>query len=156
MRPRHTMPKQIPFAGALALLLLLPVLAAPRPAGAQSDAPAEEALAQAMKRMESSMRVLRRSVRDAAQRPSALTELEALQLAVLDARRLAPPMAKSVPEAERDALLRAYRRALTVFLQRALELELAVLDGDVERAQKLWSELGELEEQGHERFAPGE
>lgn len=148
------MRKHLPHV-ALALLLVPLVLVAPRPAGAQSDAPQESALAKAMKRMESSMRTLRRAVRDTEQRPSALQELEALQLAVLDARRLVPPLAETLPEGERGALLGAYRRALTVFLQRALELELAVLDGDVERAQKLWAELGELEDQGHERFAPG-
>lgn len=143
----------LPVALTVALLFgsgLSEAQDAPKPAPAAEEHPLEAA----MSRIEGAMKSLRRSVRDVEQRSASLTELDALQHAAIDAKSLVPPMAKKLEGAAREELLLAYRRTLTVVLQRALELEQAVIDGDVERSKTAWEALSALEDEGHEKFAP--
>jgi soluble cytochrome b562 len=125
----------------------------PTPADAPKSAPE---LGEAMKRIEGAMKTLRRSVRDAEQRPASLEALDELQGAVVDAKRRVPPMALPLEAAQKEELVLAYRRAMGELLEQSLVLERAVLDGDVERARAEWTKLQDMEDSGHERFAPAD
>jgi hypothetical protein len=136
-------------------LLFLALLLAPLTAPA---APARDdtELARHMERIEDAMKPLRRALRSVEGAPEALAALLEIQRATLECKTLEPKAAAVLPEAERHEMVRAYRRALVDFQMRQLELEAAVLDGEVEAARAAFERLHALEDSQHERFAPEE
>jgi len=137
----------LPFA--LASVLALGALF-----GRQDAAPAaeEEPLVAQMKLIEEGMKALRRSVRAPERRAESLEWAVKLQAAAQACKVLPLPMAKELEGVEREALETAYRKEMIGFVAELLELELALLDGDVERARASHGRLSEMEDTGHERF----
>lgn len=120
---------------------------------AQEGGEAEETeLARRMEVVEEGMKFLRRGLRDPEARDECLARIVSMEEAALACKGLVPAMAAQVPEAEREAFVRAYRRDMAELLIGILRLEQAVLDGDVEAARARWRELSDLEDAGHERF----
>jgi hypothetical protein len=148
------------FAVLVALVLILPFAAArARAAIAPQDGakPAAEAEAEgplqiAMETIEENLGRLRRALREDADVPEALAAVAAMQEATLRAKLLEPPLAAKIPEAERPAFLRDFRKLLIRLATAQLALETALLDGDLESARALFKEVRAFEDQGHERF----
>lgn len=150
------------FAAPLALMLILPFAAARARAAiapqdgaqpaAEAQAEAEGPLQIAMEAIEENLGRLRRALREDADVPEALAAVAAMQEATLRAKLLEPPMAAKIPEAERPAFLRDFRKLLIRLATTQLALETALLDGDLESARALFKEVRAFEDQGHERF----
>jgi soluble cytochrome b562 len=128
------------------------MLATARGGGMDEAKSAEEDLYDLMLGLEDGMKVLRRALRDPEKNPSSLDHIDAMQRAALAAKTQQPPMLESVPGEQQGELLTKFRKRMVQLLQALLNLEMAVLDGDNEAAQKIYKTLSELEEQGHDEF----
>jgi len=122
------------------------------PLGQEHD---ETVLAQHMHLIEEAVRGLRRSLRKAEDNPRSLELLATLQTAALACKGEAPAMAASLPEAERDAFVQAYRVEMISMLEASLATERAVLAGDLDAAKEHFALIRESEDPGHERFTEG-
>ena len=109
-------------------------------------------LAQQMERIDAALHMLKRGVRDPAQRDACLTEITNAQQACLASKLLAPKMTPSIPEGERAAFLCDYKKGIAALLIEFTNLEVAVLDGETERAVALHKKLESMEDEGHNRF----
>jgi soluble cytochrome b562 len=116
------------------------------------DPKSETPLSQQMERIDDAMHKLKRGVRDSAQRDTCLTEVANAQQACLAAKLLTPKMAPSVPEAERAAFVRDFRKGVAALLVEFTNLEVALLDGDAEKAVASYKKLESMEDEGHNKF----
>ena len=116
------------------------------------DPKSETPLAQQMERIDDAMHKLKRGVRDAAQKDACLTEVANAQQACLAAKLLTPKMAPTVPEAERAAFVRDFRKGVAALLVEFTNLEIALLDGDAEKSVATYKKLEAMEDEGHNRF----
>lgn len=149
----------------LASLALLLALSAASPAIVQEkngqenhqekkhDEPETE-LAEHMEKIEDTVKLLRKNLKDPATYPAAREALLEIQRQTLTCKTLVPAAAADVPEGERAAFVTAYRRVMVDFGLRQLELEAALLDGDAKAAQTAFERFREMEDSSHERFAP--
>ena len=113
---------------------------------------ADTPLAQQMERIDDALHKLKRAVRDPAQKELCLTEITNAQQACLASKLLAPKMTPSLPEAERATFVRDYRKGIAALLIEFTNLEVAVLDGETEKAVALHKKLESMEDEGHNRF----
>ena len=109
-------------------------------------------LADTMLELQSALKKLRRSVRKQEQESDSLAHLQVIQRTALITKDLVPAMTADVPEADRAAFVKAYRREMLVLLQKCIACEIAVLDGDTDAANALYKEIAAMEDSGHERF----
>ena len=109
-------------------------------------------LAQQMERIDAALHMLKRGVRDPAQRDACFIEIINAQQACFASKLLAPKMTPSIPEGERAAFLRDYKKGIAALLIEFTNLEVAVLDGETERAVALHKKLESMEDEGHNRF----
>ncbi len=142
----------IPFA-AVAAAVAAAAFAFGAPAQEKKHDPKSETpLAQQMERIDDAMHKLKRGVRDAAQRDACLTEVANAEQACLAAKLLTPKMAPSVPEAERAAFVKDFRKGIVALLVEFTHLEVALLDGDSEKAVASFKKLEAMEDEGHNQF----
>jgi len=109
-------------------------------------------LAQQMERIDHAMHKLKRGVRDATQKDACLTEVANAQQACLAAKLLTPKMTATVPEAERAAFVRDFRKGVAALLVEFTNLEVALLDGDADKAVASYKKLESMEDEGHNQF----
>jgi hypothetical protein len=141
--------KHARLATATALLALaLPF------ARAQEHEEGESELASHMEKIEDTVKLLRKNLKDDTTRSEALEALAEIQRLSLVCKGLTPSNAEKLPEAERAAFVTAYRRTMVDFLTRQLELEAALLDGDAAATKAAFDRFREMEDSAHERFAP--
>lgn len=106
-----------------------------------------------MKKIKGGMRSLRRGLRSAETLPTALPVILDMQAAAQIAKAEIPKMAEGIAdEKERAAFVVAYRTGMIATQKMMLELEEAVLAGDLEACAKLYTALGEGKDKGHDRF----
>lgn len=139
---------------AFACLLFFVLLPATRAALQEADHEQETELAGHMEKIEDTVKLLRKHMKDEAARPAALEALAEIQQRSLFCKALVPSAAAKLPEAEKSAFVTAYRRTMVDFLTRQLELEAALLGGDMEAAKNAFERFREMEDSAHERFAP--
>lgn len=119
----------------------------------QDDDHDETPLAESMHRVEDALKDLRRSVRDPEATEASLASVLTCQEASLFSKTLAPAMAASVAEADRQAFVKAFRLEMIRFERALLDLEEALLEGkDVETLREMYKGLKEMEDPAHERF----
>jgi soluble cytochrome b562 len=136
------------------LLLALPIAALA--AAAIAPRAADDELAERMEVMNSAMRQLSKGIHPET-RTKSLERIDAFQRALLDAKRMTPPTAKDVEEAERAEFVAGFRAQLARVLAKSGELEIAVLEGRFDDANRIVAEdMKRLKDQGHEKYAPGE
>lgn len=144
--------------------LLVTALTAPLISGSLQQAPAvvsqepEEdhehtVIEDQMKKIKGGMRSLRRGLRDAETLPAALPVILEMQAAAQIAKAEVPVMAHGIAdEKERAAFVVAYRKGMIATQKVMLELEEAVLAGDLEKCAALYKALGEGRDKGHDSF----
>jgi hypothetical protein len=138
------------LAGLLALILMsLPLLGAMGQDPGHDD---ETPLMQQMQVLKSGMKGLRRSLRDPENRAGSLATVLEMQVASQMAKTEVPVMTGSLAEAEREAFVAAYRADMVEMQKGLLDLELALLAGDDEKAAEVYQQLKDREDAGHERF----
>ena len=126
----------------------------PRPRGEHQEHETE--LGQHMEKLEDTLKGLRKSLKDPAALPAALSALAEIESLTLQCKLLTPETAAKLPEAERAAFVTAFRRTMVDFLTHQLELEAALLDGDATKIKAAFDKVREMEDPAHERFAPEE
>jgi len=140
---------------ALVPLLALPLARSPLTKTRELQEHDEETeLSGHMEKVEDTVKVLRKNMKDPATWPAALEALVEIQRLTLSCKSLAPSMAANLPEAERGAFVTAFRHTMVDFLMRQLEIEAALLDGDAQKAQAAFDLFRAMEDSSHERFAP--
>jgi len=124
--------------------------------GGDEHADHHDALEEDMETIEQSLGALRRAIRDEATFPAGLEALSKMEAATVRAKDQIPPMVADLPEAERAAFVRDYRKMMVEMLSAQLTCELALLDGDGESATEAFKALRAFEDDGHERFTRSE
>jgi hypothetical protein len=140
----------------IAWLLPLGLFAVVSGAGPQDEEHETSVLEDHMETIEGAVKVLRRSLRDPANRADSLELVAEIQAATVVCKSLVPPMAETVPEAERAAFVTEYRLMLVDFLGHQLALERALLADDAEAVQAAFKLVRDMEDTGHERFTEDE
>lgn len=143
-------------APALLSVLGLALLWQERPEQREAPKEHETELSQRMEKIEQHLKLVRKSLREEGGRSGALAALVEMEGLTLECKSLEPELAATLPEAERVALVSAYRHTMVDFLTRQLELEAAVLDGHPEIIRPAFQRLHDMEDPAHERFAPDE
>ncbi len=115
----------------------------------------ETPLAQQMEKIEHAEHFLRRSLKDAAQDAASLEQLATAEQACLTAKLLQPKLTSSLPDDEQARFVASYRKDIGTLLMTFLRIEGALLDGERDEAMKIYRELHELEEAGHNNFTDG-
>ena len=132
-----------------------------RPTAARAAAPAAEKkepkkadteLAKQMEVIDQGMKKLRRSLRQKEQNAQSLELITQMQAAALACKAQTPVMTPTIPEAQRAKWLADYRKQMAQLLSEITNMEVALLDGDNEKAQQIHKKLGEMEDAGHEKF----
>ncbi len=125
---------------------------APQDPAAQEEHHDESPLGQAMEHMNAGMRKANKALK-AGDTAGALEGLGEFQRNVIAAKAETPPMAATVPEAERAAFVAAFRTTLLDVLRVSCDVEQALLEGRLDDARTAFAEkLRPLEDKGHERF----
>lgn len=129
----------------------------PGAGGPRGEAPGAPAnLESAMKQVNRAYRQLRGSAFDAASRERDLGSVQALQTGLLACKAMpAPPMtdAWKAKNGDDEAAYRAgFRKAFVKSALTAIELEMAILDGDAAKAKSLVERIHDSEESGHALF----
>lgn len=137
--------------------LLLAALSAPVFSGpAQEPAAQEEehtVIEDQMKSIKGGMRQLRRGLRDAENLPAALPIILEMQQAAQVSKTEIPKMAAGIDdEKERAAFVSAYRQGMIATQKMMLDLEAAVLEGNLEKCTELYNALKDSQDKGHDRF----
>ena len=122
----------------------------------QEHSAPETELAAHMEKIEDAAKLLRKTLRDPSSAGAALGTLAEIESHSLACKALVPAEVAKLPEAERAAMVSAYRRTMVDFMMRQLELEAALLDGDADAAKAAFERFRAMEDSAHERFAPDE
>jgi len=141
--------------GSLFAVLTLPALLAGALALGAISAPQEEEETELEKQMvvvEDGVKALRRSTRDPSRVAESLATLATVQAAALAAKQEVPVMAAAIPEGEREAFVKGYRKEMVIFVTSLLELETALLDGDADVIKAAYRTVHDMEDSGHDRF----
>lgn len=104
---------------------------------------------QAMNRV---LRLLNAQSNDPSQNRSSVSLVGDLEWSTFSAKEAVPLRAMILPEAERRAMLDAYRRELLKLLRLELDLEEAFLNGNNAAAAMLLTAIEQTENEGHEKF----
>jgi hypothetical protein len=115
---------------------------------------ANQALEEAMRQINDSMKVLGKGV-NAENRAESLLELAKFQAALLSAKAQTPDSAEKVEEKKRAAFVNDFRKTLVEGLQFSCSAEIAIVDGKYKEADTLIrNKLGALKAEGHSKFKP--
>jgi hypothetical protein len=129
--------------------------AAPRAQESRSQSD-DTPLMKEMEKLDAAMEFLKRSVRDPAQDEQSLEQVVLAQQASLASKQMMPRMAAHVPEPERAKFAAEYRKAMATTLAELAHLEVALLEGDRDKARSLWKKLDSMKDEGHNTFTEGE
>ena len=132
------------FVSAFALAASLAV--------AEDDTP----LAKEMSAMNKSLRALKKTANDPAQKAANIAAVDKMKANIAASTKLEPAKTKDQPAAEKTAYVEKYK-AQMVDLDKALdELKGSIDKGDIEAIAKSFEKLADLKEKGHKDFAPDE
>jgi hypothetical protein len=145
--------KRILCCSALSWLVVFPASVRPEQE-AEQEHELDTELAAHMEKIEDAAKLLRKHLKEAATFPAALEALLEIQRQTLSCKVLVPAAAAELPESERAAFVKAFRRTMVDFQMRQLELEAALLEGDPEAAKEAFDRFHDMEDTSHERFAP--
>jgi hypothetical protein len=113
---------------------------------------AEGEISEQMEVISAGMKQIRRSLREEGKEEHCLGVLAEMQAAALRARLATPPMATTLPEGDRAAFVRDYRKTMVELLTKMLALEVALLDREEAAITAAFQAVRAMEDSGHERF----
>ncbi len=138
-------------------LLVLPLvfsLAAPAVIKADEGGQEDTPLGEAMDKMNSPFRKLRRQVADPAQNVASLVLVEKLAKATKEAAALLPERISKLPADKQEAAKTSYAEKMKELLATIDELGVALKAGKNEEAVKILEAIHDQEEAGHREFRP--
>ncbi len=138
-------------------LYLILVSVAVLPARSETPTPADHSSTEiggAMKSMSKAYKQLRIQVADPSQNTSSLELVAKMKAGAVESRKYEPAEAKSVPEKDRAAFVKAYQEGLDQLIETLGKLEAALKTGKNEDAVILVTALGKERKAGHAKFNP--
>ncbi|MGE9297361.1 MAG: hypothetical protein ACQKBV_13845 [Puniceicoccales bacterium] len=107
-----------------------------------------------MEEMQDYYRTLSRGIRMATPEstPELLEATRKLQLLALESKALEPDMIAEAPEADRAKLIRDYQLRMIATVKAALDLEVALINGDMGQANESFEQLKQDRRLGHQEF----
>lgn len=134
----------------LALAMLLACI--PSITFAQAPAAAAPTLDVLMGQVNRQYRMVKAGVADKAQNAKTLDALTAMQTATVTAKGMVPTSVAKLPEAERAAKVKEYRKSMATLLAALVELENDLLSDDNTKAAAMIPKIDEIQKQGHTAF----
>jgi soluble cytochrome b562 len=113
-------------------------------------------LAKSMEQIDEGMKKLRRLLRNKDNNPQSLETIAKVEEAALTCNSLTPSRATTMPADQQPAFVTEYRKQMAALIVNMCNMETAVLDGDNARAQDIFKQLKQQEEDGHDQFMPSD
>jgi hypothetical protein len=126
---------------------------AARRAVAEDKTPKSD-LAKAMEQIDDGMKKLRRSLRSKDNDAASLATIANIEQAALTAKSLTPRRATTMPSDQQPPFVAEYRKQMAALVIAMCNMETAVLDGDNAKAQDIYKQMKQQEEDGHDQFMP--
>lgn len=105
-----------------------------------------------MSALNKSWRAIRRSIRDAANHPEVLKELEVVREMAKAAIEMTPARLEDVPPEQREAFMQGYRKEMNALLAHLDELEAAVKADKNDKAQEIIDRINEHRKESHKLY----
>lgn len=113
-------------------------------------------LGKAMEEMDNGLKKLRRTLRSKESNAQSLETIAKVEAAVLASKGMVPSRATTMPSDQQPAYLTEYRKRMAGVMASLCSMETAVLDGDNAKAQEVYKQLKQQEEDGHDQFMPSD
>jgi hypothetical protein len=113
-------------------------------------------MAKAMVQIDDGMKKLRRSLRNKDNNAQSLETIAKIEEAALVCKAMTPSRATTMPSDQQPAYLADFRKRMAAVLINMCNMETAVLDGDNAKAQEIYKQLKQQEEDGHDQFMPSD
>lgn len=105
-----------------------------------------------MKEVNSTLRLLRRTAGNEEKIAESLKHTRRLQVLFTEGRAEKPIMLEEVPEADRAKFLLDYQKMMLKVSRDLLDLEAALIEGDVEKAGEIRKTVNNWKKEGHKQF----
>jgi hypothetical protein len=113
-------------------------------------------MGKAMVQIDDGMKKLRRSLRNKDNNAQSLETIAKIELAALECKSMTPSRATTVPSDQQPAYVADFRKRMAALLINMCNMETAVLNGDNAKAQEIYKQLKQQEEDGHDAFMPSD
>lgn len=148
------MTKRVLLVAALATIVA--VSAAFTSAPSRLDANVDTKLEQYMKEINKTMRKLRGALKDPANNAASIADVRAVQALTIKSRDETPALTGDQKEEDRAEFVAEYQRQMVEFTRSLLDLEVSLIDGDNEAAQKQLADMNGAKSEAHKRFKGGD
>jgi hypothetical protein len=109
-------------------------------------------LAKQMEIIDEGLKKLRRTLRKPDQNKESLEIINQIQAAAVASKAQTPAKAAKMPEAERQKFVMAYRKDMAAMIVQLLNMEIAVLEGNNDKANEIHKSMKQVEDEGHKKF----
>lgn len=150
---RHFLPAAV---AACAIVSLPLAFASQEPARAQEPGAEEGPLHDAMETLDRGMKAMRRSVADPEQVAANLERVRGMQAAAVSSFGHCPQPFTPMTDTEKVAWRIGFDRKVLAVADGLLQLELALVEGRLEEAKEIHSQLTGLKKEGHDGYTPPE
>lgn len=140
----------------LAGFLAMGVLFLESPRAIAEDKKPQTPLGKAMEEMDNGLKKLRRTLRSKDSNAQSLETIAKVEAAVLASKGMTPSRATTMPSDQQPAYLADYRKRMAAVMVSMCNMETAVLEGDNAKAQEIYKQLKQQEEDGHDEFMPSD
>ena len=132
----------------LTLLLVCSLMLSAFSLRADDDTPLEKQ----MQIMARSMKQLSLQVVDSTKQQESITLLETLKKAASDSQQLEPRKTSSIPQAEQEKFMTAYKAQMDKLSEAFNQIEEALKAGKYDQAKALLATVGSIKKEGHSKF----
>ena len=112
---------------------------------------AEDDLEEIMEGMDKNFEAVYASIEKKEAAP-ALELMSKMQIACISAKTLTPPKLRTIEEKDKAAFVTGYRKQMMTLLKGWADLEIALLDGDFDKAKKLAEEMDGMKKSSHDVY----
>lgn len=113
-------------------------------------------LAKQMEVIDDGMKKLRRSLRKPDQNEASLDTIAKIEAAAVACKSMTPSLATTMPSDQQAPFVADFRKRMVALLESMCNMESAVLDGDNAKAQDIYKQMKQEEEDGHDKFMPSD
>lgn len=118
----------------------------------KASATKDTELAKQMEIIDEGLKKLRRTLRKPDQNKESLEIINQIQAAAVASKAQTPVKAAKLPDAERQKFVLAYRKDMAAMIVQLLNMEIAVLEGNNEKANEIHKSMKKIEDEGHEKY----
>jgi soluble cytochrome b562 len=105
-----------------------------------------------MEIIDEGLKKLRRTLRKPDTNKESLEIINQVQAAAVASKALTPAKAAKMPEAERQKFVAGYRKDMAAMIVQLLNMEIAVLDGNNDKANEIHKSMKQIEDEGHKKY----